>query len=65
MSFQSTRVLRFAHSRIGAGDAVMKAAARRAAVQHSPEAGCPFSGDDTEIRKDSHFLLYLHKTEWQ
>lgn len=31
--FQSTQVCRFAHSRIGVGDAVMKAAVRNAAVQ--------------------------------
>lgn len=54
-------MLRFAHSRIGAGAAVTKAAARSAAIQPSSEAGCPLSGD-TEIGKDSHFLLHLHET---
>lgn len=58
-------MLRFAHSRIDASDAVMKAAARSAAVQHSSEHGCLSSGDETEIRKDSHFSLYLYKRKLQ
>lgn len=37
----SEQLLRFAHSRIGAGDAVTKAAARSGAAQHRSEAGCP------------------------
>lgn len=40
-------VLRFAHSKIRAKAAVMKAAVRSAAVLHSAEAGHPSSGDST------------------
>jgi len=56
-------MLIFAQRRIGEGDAVMRAAVRSAAVQHNSEAGCPSSGDDTEIRKHSHFLLYLRERQ--